>query len=180
MQVLCQRRTLGLFFPLCLTCNPPCANELQCYKILHRCTNAIETPTSRACGACPGSLPRRRRRAHLLAWAAQDRSRMSSADGSCEQRPSATRLPPSLRAPTPARRRSGSSRRLTATGISFAHLIAPGGSLESTSRLQKPADPPPHWLYGLLAGAPRSRLSHFQQTQRASERSKFTPIPTTR
>ncbi|MFA5957923.1 HAMP domain-containing protein [Hyphomicrobium sp.] len=42
-----------------------------------------------------------------------------------------------------------------------ASLVGPGGSLESTSRLQKPADPPPHWLYGLLAGAPRSRTFAF-------------------
>jgi two-component system sensor histidine kinase UhpB len=39
-----------------------------------------------------------------------------------------------------------------------AELVAPNGSVVSASRLQKPADPPPHWLYRLLAGKQRERV----------------------
>ncbi len=38
-----------------------------------------------------------------------------------------------------------------------ARLIAPDGSVVRTSRLKPPSDPPPHWLYWLLSGAPRDR-----------------------
>jgi two-component system, NarL family, sensor histidine kinase UhpB len=39
-----------------------------------------------------------------------------------------------------------------------ARLVAPTGTVIGTSRLLKPADPPPRWLYGLLAGAQRERV----------------------
>ncbi|MFT3731249.1 MAG: HAMP domain-containing protein [Hyphomicrobium sp.] len=38
-----------------------------------------------------------------------------------------------------------------------ARLIAPDGTVVSASRLEKPKDPPPNWLYSLLSGEPRSR-----------------------
>lgn len=40
----------------------------------------------------------------------------------------------------------------------IAKLVAPNGSVVRTSRLQKPADPPPRWLYRLLSGEPRERV----------------------
>jgi two-component system, NarL family, sensor histidine kinase UhpB len=39
-----------------------------------------------------------------------------------------------------------------------ARLVAAHGTVISTSRLAKPADPPPRWLYWLLSGAQRERM----------------------
>jgi len=39
-----------------------------------------------------------------------------------------------------------------------ARLVSPNGTVIKASRLQKPADPPPRWLYGLLAGEQRERM----------------------
>ena len=38
-----------------------------------------------------------------------------------------------------------------------ARLVSPDGRVASTSQLEKPTDPPPHWLFRLLAGEPRAR-----------------------
>ncbi|MET1045359.1 MAG: HAMP domain-containing protein [Hyphomicrobium sp.] len=39
----------------------------------------------------------------------------------------------------------------------IARLVAPNGRVVGSSRLEAPSDPPPRWLYWLLAGEPRER-----------------------
>ena len=38
-----------------------------------------------------------------------------------------------------------------------ARLVTPAGTTALSSRVREPSDPPPHWLYRLLAGAPHVR-----------------------
>ncbi|MBS0233971.1 MAG: HAMP domain-containing protein [Proteobacteria bacterium] len=45
-----------------------------------------------------------------------------------------------------------------------ARLLAPSGTVIKTSRLQKPGDPPPEWLYRLLAGQQRERMFSLPAT----------------
>jgi two-component system sensor histidine kinase UhpB len=42
-----------------------------------------------------------------------------------------------------------------------ARLVAADGNVINTSRLEKPTDPSPRWLYRMLEGAPRERLFHL-------------------
>jgi two-component system, NarL family, sensor histidine kinase UhpB len=49
----------------------------------------------------------------------------------------------------------------------IARLVGPDGHVASTSQLEKPTDPPPSWLYRLLAGEPRARTFDLPQNAKS-------------